>query len=105
MHSSVKERVIFQMTGGCCILFASQFCIPSLLAQGHQTNREVVPQAVHQQRWQREDAELTARLGAMELCQQGRYLGGSTSVVAFNALERQKARMCGVLAEGQRVPG
>lgn len=58
MHSSIKERVIFQMTGGSCILFASQFCKPPLLPQGHQTNHKVMPQAAQQQR---EAAELTAR--------------------------------------------
>lgn len=87
MHNSVKERVIFQMTGGCCILFASQFYIPPLLLRGHQTDHKVMPQAVQQQRRHREDAEVTGRLGAMELWQQGRCLGGSTSVVAFSALE------------------
>lgn len=25
MHSAVRERVLFQMTGGCCLHFASQF--------------------------------------------------------------------------------
>lgn len=100
MRSSVKEKVIFQMTGGCCILFASQFYKPPLLPQGHQTNHKVMPQAVQQQRQQREEAELTARLEVMELWQQGRCLEGSTSVVAFSALESYKARMRSMLAEG-----
>lgn len=80
MHSSVKERVIFKMTGGCCILLASQFYILPLLPPGHQTNHKVMPHAVQQQRGHRGDAELTAGLGAMELWQQGRCLEGSTSL-------------------------